>query len=213
METGSRLLSERLRNDFPILQSDASKYEWMLASTSLLLKDDVCASTIFLPFIERGSATVLKMTFSLVEEQSELCIVALRFLASTLVATCRWEKSQIHDALCTSSEQYIPVFVGLGKTNDPALLPLLLLILSSLVCGPCSARFSALFAVHGEADAIRLILKFLSTADRRSTAMDLLLGLMDVKEGVRLCRQYSSAISEAVLGTQLEYQWKVVNKL
>ncbi|CUF96120.1 Hypothetical protein, putative [Bodo saltans] len=213
MEKECRLVSDKLRSEFSSLKNDATKYQWMLAATSILLKDDVSASTVLLPFIEHHSAAVLKMVFSLVEDQTELCVVALRFLASVFTSTCCWENSQFHVAFCASPADYIPVLVGLGKTNDPSLSPFLLMTLSSLACGPCANRFSVLFAVHGDADAIRLIMKFLSIADRRSTAMDVLSGFMNVKEGIRLCRKYSSAISEAVLGTQLEYQWKLVNKL
>lgn len=203
----------RLKDDFPKLKTDSTKCQWLLASTAALVKDDALSSTVLVPYIESQFAAVLRLAFLQVEDQSELCVIALRFLAVVFTTTCRFERSQCHSVFCTAAADYIPVLLAVGKTNDPSLTPLLLIILSSLVCGPCSEGFSIQLAVHGGADVIRLVLKFLRSADSRTTAVDLLGGLMEVREGIRLCRQFSPSISEATMGTQLEHHWKLVRLL
>lgn len=194
---------------------ESNQIRWLLAVTSLLVHDDVCVSNLVLPFLEANWDALHSVVIRLVEDQSELAVVALRFLAAAVVLTSRTgRQSHIHVLLCgKKGGDFVAILVALSKTDDPVVCPHLQIIFSSLACGPCSVEFAQSLVEFGGPDALRMTLRFVGRAHSRGTGMDLLGLLLTTVQGARLCATMHDAVESETLGTHLQKQWRLMHRV
>lgn len=202
-----------IKERFPSLSGDSTErqYRWLLALLSLMQLDNAFTDTHVLPFVDMN-LKLHELLLKLVEEQSELSVVALRVVALHLVLTSRMPSSVFHDSLTRSDAEFVPVLLSIGKANDPMLNPSLLMALQALCLGPSAVQFATLLASCGS-DALQLALRLMKSADHFSTGTLLLDALMTTKEGVKLCQTKTEDVSVVVAGTQLGRSWTLVKGL
>lgn len=209
-----RLLKERFESTITS-GNDLAKIRWILAATAMLQSDSAWTMAVVVPFLDGRVEVWWKTVMDIIEAQSELCVVAARFLSALLVLTCKLSHSELHK-YCSSGrqggEELVSVLIAIAKCRDPVLAPCIKLMFEALLHGPCRMQVCILLPTAGD-DMMRFVFQLLEAAESRQTGTSLLAAMFETKQGARLCKCHKDAVRMAVGGTVLEREWRLVENL
>lgn len=197
------------------LTTPGLQHHWMLAAATLFLRNDMMVMTRVTSLVECNFPLIWKTCSASVEEQNEFSVVAMRLISLVLLHTTRNESSIAHTTLSTGKEggAFLSLLFSLLRMHDPLFVPLVLISLQSLSHGPARMAFFQNFAAEGGNEGFVILTRMFQVASERTTATVILRGLLETKEGIRLCAAHANDMESMVSGTPLEKTWKTVRRL